>query len=750
MRTLLLADDSVTVQRVIALTFADQQISVVTVADGQQAMERMAAQRPDIVLAGTTLPQVSGYDLARFMRSKPELKDVPVLLLTGAFETVDEARLAASGANGFIEKPVEPNHVIGRVKELLGLKSEAKPAAAGRLITPADGPAEKKLPKPTLPRAVTSMRGTPSKWEQLRDQTGLEPNTRSVEDASTRSEDYLDTLDAAFDSLDQQLSGRAASAKPSRNPSGPLGQSSGAPDPRSPGRRPQNGASAPGNPVFEVDDEWFGGNESQARADAKAGRRQIQDDLRDPDLQAPAAEAPPNPIFEVDDEWFAEDNKARAAKQDEQRVLAAEMGIHDVDLPPVEPVPNAPAPASDLDFDFGIDDLRKLQEPEPAEPPAFVEPKKAHVELPKRVVAPPPAIVAPPPAVVELPKAVVELPKAPVEPVAPSAFDALDALLTPAPKAPQAPKAPEAPQATQAPEALSSVMPTSPIIPLPTIPLPKFAPVAPAAPGFSREVADDFAQLLAFEQGEHPEPPMPPPPEIRVVAPEITEEILAQLAARVADRLNAGLFGEQLKNAVTETVRTTVREVASEASERIVREVANEASGRIARDVAAEASERIAREVASEASERIVREVASEASGRIAHDVAAEASERIVREVALEASVRIAREIAAEASERIVREVAADASDRIARDVAFEATERIVREVASEASTRIVPGVAAEASERIIRDVAAEASERIIRDVAADSSTRIVRDVVSETSERLVRDEIDRIKNKSR
>ena len=74
MRTLLLADDNITVQRVIALTFAEEPIRVVAVADGQQAMEQMAAERPDIVLAGTTLPQVSGYDLAQFMRGKPDCR----------------------------------------------------------------------------------------------------------------------------------------------------------------------------------------------------------------------------------------------------------------------------------------------------------------------------------------------------------------------------------------------------------------------------------------------------------------------------------------------------------------------------------------------------------------------------------------------------------------------------------------------------------------------------------------------------
>jgi CheY-like chemotaxis protein len=514
MRTLLLADDSVTVQRVIALTFADEQIRVITCGDGQQAMERMAAQRPDILLAGTQLPGVSGYDLARFMRSKPELQHVPVLLLSGAFETVDEARLKASGANGVIEKPVEPTNVIGRVKELLGLKSDAKPATAGRLITSPGGPAEKKLPVATPPRAVTSTRGTPSKWEQPRDQTRLEPDTRSVEDASTRSDDYLDTLDAAFDTLDQQLSGRAASAKPSRNPSGPLGQSSGAADPRSPGRRPQNGASTPGNPVFEVDDEWFGGDENQARADARAGRREIQEDLSDPDLKAPMPGAPPSAVFEVDDDWFAEDNKARAAKADEHRLLAAEMGIHDVELPHAEPAPNAPAPPSDLDFDFGLDDIKRLQD---SAPPVVEATPESAISTPEPVQIAPasePVAIAP-------------------EPVA----------ITPAPA------------------------------PVAVMPDPVFvAPMATVPAASASAVADDFAQLLAFEQGEHHEPPMPPAPEIRIVTPEITETMLDQIAARVADRLNGVMFGEQMKTAMTETVRQTVREIVADTSERLVRD----------------------------------------------------------------------------------------------------------------------------------------------------------------------------------
>lgn len=514
MHTLLLADDSITVQRVIALTFAEEPINVVTVGDGRQAMERLAVERPDIVLAGTTLPHVSGYELARFMRSRPELQQVPVLLLSGAFEAVDAAELTSSGANGVLEKPVEPTVVIGRVKQLLGLKAEAKPPA-GRLVTAPGAPAERKLPPAQTPPSVTSTRPAPSQWDQLRDRTGLDSSTRSVEEPASRPDDYLDTLDEAFDSLDRQISGRQP--KTQRNPSGPLGQSGGAIDPRSPNRRP---AVVPqGNPVFEVDDEWFGGGESAAQADARAGRREIAEDLRDPDLQIakPAAD----PIYEVDDAWFAEDEKSRAQRAVEQQHLAAEMGLHDMDLPPATP---ATAAGSDADLSFNLDDFKQLQAAAPAP-----EPMSAPVAMPA------PVVTAAPAPVVEMPQP---------QPIA------------------AVPSAPPV-RAVAAPPAPAAIAP-----------LPAVAP-APAAPAIESQspIADDFAALLAFEQGEHPHPPVASvAPEIQVVTPEITDAMLDQIAARVADRLSASGFGDQLREAMASTMRDTVRSVVSETSERLVRD----------------------------------------------------------------------------------------------------------------------------------------------------------------------------------
>ena len=116
---LLLADDSVTIQRVIELTFADEDVEVIAVGDGQQAIQRVQSERPDIVLADIGMPERDGYEVAAFIKGTPELAHIPVLLLTGAFEPVDEGRARAVGCDGVLVKPFEPQLVISRVKDLI-------------------------------------------------------------------------------------------------------------------------------------------------------------------------------------------------------------------------------------------------------------------------------------------------------------------------------------------------------------------------------------------------------------------------------------------------------------------------------------------------------------------------------------------------------------------------------------------------------------------------------------------------------
>ena len=138
---LLLADDSVTIQRVIELTFADEDVQVIAVSNGQQAIERAERERPDIVLADVGMPERDGYEVAAFIKGSPTLSHIPVVLLTGAFEPIDESRARAVGCDGVLVKPFEPQMVISRVKDLLagrrptGLWGGA-PAAQGPVRAP--------------------------------------------------------------------------------------------------------------------------------------------------------------------------------------------------------------------------------------------------------------------------------------------------------------------------------------------------------------------------------------------------------------------------------------------------------------------------------------------------------------------------------------------------------------------------------------------------------------------------------------
>ena len=148
-RTLLLADGSVTVQRVIELTFAHEDIRVTAVSDGRKAIQLLDNEQPDVVLADVDLPEVDGYALAAHMRRVPRLKNVPLLLLAGAFEPVDQQRARDVGSDGVIVKPFEPQVVVTRVKELIDQRDRASRPVGQRDEAAAEpGPGPKAVPPP--------------------------------------------------------------------------------------------------------------------------------------------------------------------------------------------------------------------------------------------------------------------------------------------------------------------------------------------------------------------------------------------------------------------------------------------------------------------------------------------------------------------------------------------------------------------------------------------------------------------------
>jgi CheY-like chemotaxis protein len=174
---LLLADDSVTIQRVVELTFSGENVQVVTVGDGEQAIARIPLERPDIVLADIGMPKRSGYDVSAFVKGRPDLSHIPVLLLAGAFEPVDDARAQQVKCDGVLVKPFEPQQVVARVRELVDGARERGVAA----------------PEASIP-SLSPQQETAS----------AEPGRKT----ESKLDDYFQGLDAALAVLDGKVESR--------------------------------------------------------------------------------------------------------------------------------------------------------------------------------------------------------------------------------------------------------------------------------------------------------------------------------------------------------------------------------------------------------------------------------------------------------------------------------------------------------------------------------------------------------------
>lgn len=121
---LLLADDSITIQKVVELTLSEEDFDVTAVGDGESALEAAKKLVPDVILADVFMPKMDGYELCGKLRQEPSLKGIPVILLAGTFENFDEALASKVGADDHITKPFESAELIAMVKRLI----ERRPA----------------------------------------------------------------------------------------------------------------------------------------------------------------------------------------------------------------------------------------------------------------------------------------------------------------------------------------------------------------------------------------------------------------------------------------------------------------------------------------------------------------------------------------------------------------------------------------------------------------------------------------------
>lgn len=146
MPKILVADDNTNIQKMVSLAFEERGIDVVSVGNGEAAVRRIPDVNPDLVLADIFMPVRNGYEVCEFVKKDTRFSHIPVILLVGAFDPLDEKEAKRVGADGVLKKPfVPPDPLIAMVISTLE-KNPKVAAEMAKALEAATAPPPEPLP----------------------------------------------------------------------------------------------------------------------------------------------------------------------------------------------------------------------------------------------------------------------------------------------------------------------------------------------------------------------------------------------------------------------------------------------------------------------------------------------------------------------------------------------------------------------------------------------------------------------------
>ena len=124
----LVVDDDRRVRDLLEITLSSNGLGVITAEDGEQAVHRARAERPDLVLLDVRLPKKSGLEVCDLLRSDPTDPSVPIILVSASAEPDQRLLAFARGADDYLAKPFSPKELVARIQRLLARAGEARVA----------------------------------------------------------------------------------------------------------------------------------------------------------------------------------------------------------------------------------------------------------------------------------------------------------------------------------------------------------------------------------------------------------------------------------------------------------------------------------------------------------------------------------------------------------------------------------------------------------------------------------------------
>lgn len=118
-RVILVADDSPTIRKFVSVALTVKGYEIITCSDGMEALEKLPANKVDLLLTDLNMPNVDGYQLITSVRNNMEFKDLPIIILSSLGNNEDIQRGLECGANSYLIKPFDPKRVLYEVSKYL-------------------------------------------------------------------------------------------------------------------------------------------------------------------------------------------------------------------------------------------------------------------------------------------------------------------------------------------------------------------------------------------------------------------------------------------------------------------------------------------------------------------------------------------------------------------------------------------------------------------------------------------------------
>lgn len=130
---ILIVDDQAFILRMLGLPLEREGYTTLTAMNGQEALQKIQADAPDLVILDLVLPDTSGIEICRRIRQIPAFADLPIIVLSGQTDLATKVQALESGADEYVTKPVEPIEMVARVRGLLARTARLRQSMTGSL-----------------------------------------------------------------------------------------------------------------------------------------------------------------------------------------------------------------------------------------------------------------------------------------------------------------------------------------------------------------------------------------------------------------------------------------------------------------------------------------------------------------------------------------------------------------------------------------------------------------------------------------